>query len=215
MKNIIAFILFVFFGSVAHAAVCNNNPRDEACWTLMIMNVQHDSSNPLMAELGREPTNEVRHSRINNLGPSLMAAYQKGKGVKAAGKRDFLVYVWGKNPTAAMAYKVVGRGTQPVTSSFEEVTGKVKNPVFKSGSDLGAPAKVYRVTANDIAMGLQFPWETLEGATILVRVDGDTNGVYPQNDGKVMKGLWVVPGQLKIFRENKVTGSLMPFVSSR
>lgn len=219
MRKLIEVVLFTMImglvASAANAAECTK-PRQDGCWDLLVLNARFDSSNALMRGLDKPYTSqEERQDRMQELGPRLMTAYQATR-VQAAKPRTFLVYVWGSQVSPA-AYQVLGRkseGGKIVAASFEDATGKVAHPKFSKETDLGTPTKVYRIKAESIGASLQFPWNGITGATILICSE-DHLQVYPA-DGKAeaKQGLWIMPAQLAALREYKVPGSIAPFLSS-
>ncbi|MFZ2252886.1 MAG: hypothetical protein WAW13_01780 [Minisyncoccia bacterium] len=194
-------------------------PNVKECWELVALNVQWDSSNPIMTGLDERPDHAKqteqagleRQQRMRDLGPQLWHAQHAG-AVKQAKARSFIVMFWNSNPAITDAqvtgFKMNSEKTSVNRIVPENVTGKIVAPKGM-GSE---PDRVYRIYADGISTSLQFPWALITAQTKIIVCAEDKEGIYP-NKVTLNQGHFIGSKTLGSLKEDGSTRGLMPFLS--
>jgi len=190
--------------------------QQAGCWELRTLSFGWDAKNSALSGLNRPyATQAERQDRAQFLGPRLWEEYRAGK-VKAAAPRSYLIYMWNVNevPTSNLsAYRVNSPQHRVAKAPVEEVLN-ASAPVFDPATNLGKPARVFRVrTSGTDAVGasVQVPWVMMTDKTYLLFCPEGTPVVYPP--GKDV-GLWITPESIKWLRAKGSKRLLVPFVAA-
>jgi predicted small secreted protein len=190
--------------------------QQTGCWELRVLSFGWDAKNSALAGLDRPYANQAeRQDRAQHLGPRLWEEYRAGR-VKAAAPKSYLVYMWNVNevPTSNLsAYRVNTPKHTVVKTTVEEVTN-APAPVFDPATNLGKPARVFRVRttgADAVGASVQVPWDMPTDTTYLLFCAEGTSVVYPP--GKNV-GLWITPESIKWLRAKGSKRLLVPFVAA-
>lgn len=214
------FLLSLFVATNAFAnevAMKCEKTEQKGCLEIDILNAKWDETHPAMKDLDSPvASQDERYRRVTTLGGVVWKEFKAGK-VRASGPRTFLVYMWNIDTKVSAdhmsAYKQVGPTPSGLSKvALVDVTGKAPNPKVDPVSNLGLPAMVVQVKADDIGAALQFPWGMVTATTYILVCAEDRLSVYP-NRITATEGLGLTPEYLNAAKGKAWNYMLVPFLS--
>lgn len=206
---------FISFTYPVLAEVTCDRTEKVGCIEFDVLNLKWQDNNVHMVGLNRPYTTErERYRRVTAAGPALYRAFKSGQ-VQPARERTFTVYMWNVNETATSrmsAYRF--SNSRMLTRSTVTEVFATGGPAFDPAFSLGAPHRVFRVTA-DAGAALQVPWSMIGPNTYILICSGDSDGIYPNRQGSKKGGLWITPEYLASARSKGWEYMILPFLSRK
>ena len=161
----------------------------EGCLSLRVLNLEFDAKNPLMKGLDQNqfPTEEERVRRAKTLPIDAYRAYLKGE-VNAAPTRTYQFFMYNVDKTMSVKNMIVWQrnGTVITPGILTDITSSTPPRTLSVASQLGAPDKVFQVSAEAGAVSLQVPWSFFTKDSV-IEVYSVRQTVYPGPQN----GLWI------------------------
>lgn len=210
--------------ALTHAAVAQqtcDQPDEEGCVGIDILNLKFDPTHPVMTGLDQPYTSDDEHRRrILEVGLSLWKAVKAGAAFEAA-PQTYTVCMWNVG-TLSVSYMSEWRlpsgarndiGVQRHVVTEVDPRTEECEVVFDPSWDLGQAQRAFEVTVVGPGSGLQIPWETIGARTYILICAENSNGIYPNRQNGAEEGHWLTPEYLNSSVVHGAVSILVPFLS--